>query len=417
MWCFFVFSGADVVEGDKKCVQNKNVLFVHNGPLYKESSGSYFGVHYTDNVVNRYLSLGDVVNFMMRVHPVENPGDQFSRLTSGSLTVTNVPDVLSPAGRLKNARRAREVIKKSVEEADVIVARIPSLIARWAVGYAREMGKPYIVECVACNWDALSNHKWYVKATAPFYFLAQRKVIKEAPFVIYVTKEFLQRRYPTRGESFSISNVELAQPDEKVLQERLERIANRNSQTTPNKLVTVASVSTPYKGQADIIAALKMLKDKGTACEYHLVGDGDPQRLKQAALREGVSELVHFHGAIPHSQVFSILDDMDIYVQPSKQEGLPRAVIEAMSRGMPALGAKTGGIPELLPASRIFPPGDTAEAARILEVMMSTADLRAEAKANFKTSMQYSIEHLERKRQEAFSRFMKADGLKYPEVC
>lgn len=393
----------------------EKVLFVHNGPLYSDLSGNYYGVHYTDKVIDRYLVLGDTVNFMTRVHPIENPRFQFSKLTSDSLKVTNVPDVLSPVGRLKNAARARAVIRKSVDDADIVVARIPSLIARWAVGYAKEMGKPYIVECVACNWDALYNHKWYVKATAPYYFLAQRKVIKEAPFVIYVTRDFLQRRYPTRGESFSISNVELAQTDEHVLQKRVEKIVNWNRQSAPMKLVTVASVATPYKGQADIIAALRVLKENDLACEYHLVGDGDPQRLKQSALREGVSDLIYFHGAIPHSKIFSILDAMDIYVQPSKQEGLPRAVIEAMSRGMPALGAETGGIPELLSANRIFPPGDVPAAARIIEEMMTSADLSKEAKANFNASTQYSIEHLERKRQEAFSRFMEANALSSPE--
>lgn len=393
-------------------MQKLKVLFVHNGPLFRDFEGEHYSVHYSNKVLSRYLVLGSSLNFMMRVRSVENPSARFSKLTGESLRVTDVPDVLTPVGRLKNAGRAKEVIRQAVEEADVIVARLPSLIARWAVAYARKLEKPYIVECVACNWDALSNHKWHIKAMAPFYFFAQRHVIKKAPFVIYVTKEFLQRRYPTRGEAFSISNVELDLPDENILQARLDKIAMRNSETAPMRLVTVASVSTPYKGQVDIIATLKLLKQKDIACEYHLIGGGDPQRLKNAAARAGVSELVHFHGAIPHSKVFSVLDDMDIYVQPSKQEGLPRAVIEAMSRGMPALGAETGGIPELLPANRIFPPGDIAAATRILKEMMITADLSAEAKANFKTSINYNIDDLGRKRQEAFFRFLEANGLR-----
>ena len=53
-------------------------------------------------------------------------------------------------------------------------------------------------------------------------------------------------------------------------------------------------------------------------------------------------------GSLPHNEVFEWLDTIDIYAQPSRQEGLPRALIEAMSRGLPAFGARTGGIPELL---------------------------------------------------------------------
>ena len=44
----------------------------------------------------------------------------------------------------------------------------------------------------------------------------------------------------------------------------------------------------------------------------------------------------------------SILTDSDIYIQPSLQEGLPRAVVEAMSTALPCIGFNTGGIPELL---------------------------------------------------------------------
>ena len=46
--------------------------------------------------------------------------------------------------------------------------------------------------------------------------------------------------------------------------------------------------------------------------------------------------------------MFELLDECDIYLQPSLQEGLPRSVIEAMSRGCACIGAATAGIPELL---------------------------------------------------------------------
>ncbi len=55
-----------------------------------------------------------------------------------------------------------------------------------------------------------------------------------------------------------------------------------------------------------------------------------------------------------HEDVFNWLETIDIYTQPSRQEGLPRALIEAMSRGLPAFGARTAGIPELLEKEFIF---------------------------------------------------------------
>src|SRR5699024_9719142 len=58
--------------------------------------------------------------------------------------------------------------------------------------------------------------------------------------------------------------------------------------------------------------------------------------------------------SMQHDEVFNWLETIDIYTQPSRQEGLPRALIEAMSRGLPAFGANTAGIPELIDRNFIF---------------------------------------------------------------
>jgi hypothetical protein len=60
----------------------------------------------------------------------------------------------------------------------------------------------------------------------------------------------------------------------------------------------------------------------------------------------------------------------DLFVLPSKTEGLPRVIIEAMSVALPCLGTTVGGTPELLPAENMVPAGDAAVlAAKITEVV------------------------------------------------
>ena len=77
------------------------------------------------------------------------------------------------------------------------------------------------------------------------------------------------------------------------------------------------------------------------------------------------------------------LESIDIYIQPSKQEGLPRALIEAMSMGVPALGSTAGGTPELLEEVFIFNKGDPAEIAdRILKLNVKEV-LLEQAKRNY----------------------------------
>lgn len=62
----------------------------------------------------------------------------------------------------------------------------------------------------------------------------------------------------------------------------------------------------------------------------------------------------------------AFLDTVDIYIQPSKQEGLPRSVVEAMSRGCLCVGSRIAGIPELLSTKYLFNAGNVMQIAKIL---------------------------------------------------
>jgi glycosyltransferase involved in cell wall biosynthesis len=240
----------------------------------------------------------------------------------------------------------------------------------------------------------------------------QRRVVAQAPFVIYVTSEFLQKRYPTRGRSFAISNVEL--PDTGVCgkiygAEDAHRTEKGNQAVL--HLVTVASVSTPYKGQQDVIKAVSVLRQMGIECEYHLIGGGSTDRLKAVADREDVLDRVHFHGAVRHADIFPLLQTMDVYIQPSRQEGLPRALIEAMSCGLPAIGATTGGIPELLPTELLYRPGDIPHLVQLIRQLADQTTRQTEAIRNMRQAAQFSAASLETKRKSVYDEFLSMHGL------
>jgi glycosyltransferase involved in cell wall biosynthesis len=384
----------------------RRVLFVHNGPLYRSADGGFFGTHYSETVKQRYLQLGDHVTFLMRERPLSGDTSGYSRIEASQFSFVPVPDLLSPLGRIRNSRAALRVVDREVNAADVVVARIPSLTARLAVARARTYGKPYLVECVACNWDALWNHHWKASLSAPWYYLAQKSVVRKSPYVIYVTTAFLQSRYPTRGKNIAISNVDIPAPDDAVLKRRLRRIAAGARSAMPLRLVTVADVSVPYKGQADVIRALGQLAEAGIDAEYHLVGGGDPQRLRTLARKLGVEGRVVFHGSLEHSRVFALLDDMDVYIQPSRQEGLPRAVIEAMSRALPCAGARTGGIPELIADDRVFAPGSLDEIVSIITKLRDKERQSQDSRQNFSRAKDYGRDRLSSKRNQFYREFL-----------
>ena len=220
---------------------------------------------------------------------------------------------------------------------DYVVARLPSQIGILAIDMATKLDKPYLVELVGCPWDALWHHSLKGKLMAPFMYVATKRRVWTSRFTVYVTSEFLQERYPTQGRSESCSNVALAEFDEGVLERRLRRIS-RDRLASRIALGTIAPVNVRYKGQQYVIQALGELKRQGIAnYEYQLVGGGDQTYLRDVAQKNGVIDQVKFLGAVPYSEVFRWLETIDLYVQPSLAEGLPRALIEAMSKGLPAL--------------------------------------------------------------------------------
>jgi glycosyltransferase involved in cell wall biosynthesis len=128
-------------------------------------------------------------------------------------------------------------------------------------------------------------------------------------------------------------------------------------------------------------------------------------RLITPAKRLGVENQVHFLGLKVHDEVWAWLDQLDIYVQPSKQEGLPRALIEAMSRGCICMGSTTAGIPELLDPQYIFNNGDVGQICEILQNIMSNQHKQDCVIRNYEKSKEFDIDLLNTRRQGLFEEY------------
>ncbi len=126
------------------------------------------------------------------------------------------------------------------------------------------------------------------------------------------------------------------------------------------------------------------------------------------AQKVGVADRVNFVGNMDSAQdVRDYLDTADLFLLPSRQEGLPRAMIEAMARGLPCIGTKIGGIPELLDESALVPVNDPKSLAEKIELFLTTPRLaNAQASRNLKETQHYALESLEARRTE-FYRYLK----------
>ncbi|AUX29734.1 MULTISPECIES: glycosyltransferase family 4 protein [Sorangium] len=104
----------------------------------------------------------------------------------------------------------------------------------------------------------------------------------------------------------------------------------------------------PVKAHDVLLRALARLRDRGVAVTVLIVGDGDERdRIHGLARELGIhGEEARFLGF--RKDVPDLLLAADFFVLPSRDEGLPLAVLEAMARSLPVVVTPVGGVPEVV---------------------------------------------------------------------
>lgn len=389
------------------------VAFFHDAPLIRANDGVVYSLGFTYDIWERYLSVFDSLVVSTRMTECNEP-ETFNRLGLSSGPGVVFSPVTSYSTRYApvfNKRAIAGEIRSVLSRVDCAIVRLPSSIGLIACEEAIKMDKPYLVELVGCPWDSLRHHSWQGKMVAPFAYYGTKKKVEDAEYVVYVTSEFLQERYPTKGKWIACSDVALKESDDNTLKTRILKIKNKPI-AEPIVVGTLGAVNIKYKGQQNVIKALARLKEQGLHnFQYQLVGDGDQSYLRSVAQKFGVAEQVKFLGKMSHQEVFKWLDSIDVYIQPSKTEGLPRSLIEAMSRGLPCFGSRAGGIPELLDDDYLFSNTRT-NADEIAELLKGlTKDcMEEQAWRNFMQSRSYEKRFLDAKRQRFFREFQQSVG-------
>lgn len=368
------------------------LVFVHDHKFRLVKGKIYSTGGLSDEALSRYTENFGYTTVIARIIEEKNGEEKYSEIKNNNVVIKNGITI------------GKSGMKEEIKKSDCVIVRMPSFLGLKAINIAKKMNKPYLVEIVACPWDSLWNHSLKGKLIAPYMTKVMKVIAKDSSHVIYVTNEFLQKRYPTNGQNVSCSNVVLTKFNREVLTRRMEKIKLKSDKII---IGTTAAIDVRHKGQQYIIEALGRLKQQGiTNYEYQLVGGGDSTHLKSVAKKYNVEDQVKFLGPKPHDKVFDWLDTVDLYVQPSRQEGLPRALIEAMSRAIPCFGAKTGGIPELLDNRFIFSNTKKNISEICLILLGFNKELMLEqAKINYENAQKYKKDFIEQRRVKFFEEF------------
>lgn len=378
-------------------------IFCHDLPIYKDKDGVYCSTTLTDDLFQRYFRVVDELYVATRVYKIENTYLEAhqEKITLPGVKIIEFPNLNKPQYVLTRIPEAKKRLTDAINKVDLVFIR-GGIIAALASRICRKAGKPYLAEAAGCAWDEYWNHSYIGKIIAPYMEYQSKKTILDARYVVYVTEKWLQNRYPTNGESTYASNVILQDIDEDSLYRRLEKISKRKSDDVW-VLGTTAGVNNKAKGQQYVIEAMSKL-DNLYNIRYELVGAGNTEYLRKLSRKYNIENRVVFKGELSHQEVLNWLDTIDTYIQPSMQEGLPRALIEAMSRGCPAIGSTTAGIPELLTQETIFKRGNVESLIEVMKTVYSSNwnDL---ARINHNKSKEYQIDVLEERRTNLYKKY------------
>jgi glycosyltransferase involved in cell wall biosynthesis len=307
---------------------------------------------------NRYLAVFDSVRIVARVRNAPDPPPGFRLLSGPNITFAEVPDYLGPEQYLLRLTSVAAATAKAVQNNDAVILRVPGRIGTCVESQLRKMRRPYGVEVVGDPYDVFAPggvrhplrplfRRWFTHHL--------RLVCGRACAAAYVTEQALQRRYPPAPQAFvtHYSSIELP-PTAFVKAPRTP------TRVDVNKLIFVGTMAQLYKGPDVLIDAVGKCVNDGRDVELVLVGSGRYQlKMESRAVTYGLANRVQFRGQLTTPEaVRAELDQADLFVLPSRQEGLPRAMIEAMARALPCLGSTVGGIPELLSAEDLVPPND-----------------------------------------------------------
>lgn len=268
-----------------------------------------------------------------------------------------------PWSATRSLPRTLWTVFREVRRSDLVFCDQPGLLGGVAVGVASVTRKPFFVNVVGNPLESLDPRvvPGLKGAVARMSFtVMQRFACRHAAATNYVTERALQRHYPPGLTAHSFSSTTARS---------LGEARPRDAPTGPWRIVTVGTLEQPYKGMAELVEAVRLLNARGRTVELTIVGTG----VLEASLRRGAGASVNFAGYIFGERLHRELGAHSAYVQASWTEGLPRALVEAMADGMPAVATDVGGVSELLEPHRLVRPRDPEGLSRAIESLFTDA--------------------------------------------
>jgi len=395
----------------KKITLNK-LIFITEARFLSLDDGSIYSLEssFAMPLYQRYLAHFDEILIFARTRKGSSSEVIATNLIFGEqVKVVPLPYYIGFYQFIKTFFKIKNSLKlnlaKYIDTHTVVICRIPGRIGSTAIPILIRKAIPYGLEIVGNPYDLFA--KGVIKHPLRIFlrFFSDRslkRLVLNAPAALYVTKHTLQNRYPCKNLSIGVSDVVI--PAEYfVAQSKKAELKSKI------RLIAVGSLDQMYKSPDIVLRAIKILEDRGINCLLSWIGDGRYlQEVKSLSRELGTEKRVNFFGKLPSGEpIKTELIKSDIFLQISRTEGLPRALVEAMACGLPCIGTPVGGIPEVLEADALVPVNNPELLADKIQYLINNPTIASQqANRNLLLSYEFEESKLESERKK-FYKFLK----------
>lgn len=389
-----------------------NALVAVDALLYRTPDGKVWTrTIYGYDFWTRYLDVFETISVVSRMEEVDYEEVKgYLRSDGERVNFKALPMARGSKEYIKKLPLYIGRVKKVVKGEQCAIIRLPSIAATFVELAFRTTHRPYVLEIVVDPVNAFEGSKIAAKVLTAHL----KNACKKANGVSYVTQFALQEQYPSmarvRGKN---TNKYFETYYSSIILNKEYFFEPRDYSNLGRKIKlvhTANNVKNTVKGHDVVISIVKKLNDAGIDAEVVFVGDGEKRaEFETMAKNLEIGDKVIFTGLLASSmEVREKLLAADMFIFPTKCEGLPRAVIEAMAVGLPCLSTPVNGIPELLEDEFMFDPLDVdGFTNKIIELINDPKKMNSMSVRNIEKAKEYEASVLQKRRIKFYRKLRK----------
>lgn len=376
----------------RSAAHNGVIVVITDHHFEQTDDGCWVNLGLDYDYFQQYLGQFREVRVLARVARVASHDPSWRRADGPGVRFVSVGHYRGLGSMLRALPRTWRAVRTALREGDYYAIRGGGGVCTLSWLWLRWHRRPYALQCVGSPREGILlttkfRFAWFKQILSHIGTWIGRRQAAGAACTAYVSRALAKQLPPGPGKPhFFFSDVAL----------NAEIVTAARSPASfhadPLKIVSIGRLS-PEKGYDILLDALRDLDQRGRQnWTADIIGPGaDLPHLREKAERFGIANRVTFAGPVQWGpELFARLDRAELYVLPSLTEGMPRALLEAMARGLPVVATRVGGVPDLVDDRVLVPPGDAdAMATAIGEFVAAPAKLAALSGQCFAWAMQY----------------------------